>query len=83
MFVVVVMLLVCYVVKHFFYNPPVLVVWQHTTSQTGAFATACINHMYLMEGNIMAWLIPLHSAFVGLGFDSQGNIILKNPLDLH
>jgi hypothetical protein len=28
-----------YIVKHFFYIPPVLVVWRRTASQTGAFAT--------------------------------------------
>jgi hypothetical protein len=32
--------LLCYTVEHFFYIPPVLVVWRRTTSQTGAFATA-------------------------------------------
>jgi hypothetical protein len=34
------MLLLCDKVKHFLYIPPVLVVWQHTTSQTRALATA-------------------------------------------
>jgi hypothetical protein len=29
--------LLCFVVKHLFYIPPVLVVWRRTTSQTGAF----------------------------------------------
>jgi hypothetical protein len=33
-------ILLCYTVKHFFYIPPVLVVWQHTTSQTREFAAA-------------------------------------------
>jgi hypothetical protein len=34
------MLLFCYVEKHVFHIPPVLVIWRRTTSQTGAFATA-------------------------------------------
>jgi hypothetical protein len=31
--------LLCYKVKHFFYIPPVSVVWRRTASQTRAFAT--------------------------------------------
>jgi hypothetical protein len=31
--------LLCYIVKHFFYIPPILVVWQCATIQTGVFAT--------------------------------------------
>jgi hypothetical protein len=30
----------CHTVKHFFYVPPVLVIWRRTASQTGAFTTA-------------------------------------------
>jgi hypothetical protein len=31
--------LLCHTVKHFYYAPPILVVWRRTISQTGAFAT--------------------------------------------
>jgi hypothetical protein len=34
----------CYIVKHFFYSPPVLVVWWHTTSHIEPFALTGIGY---------------------------------------
>jgi hypothetical protein len=31
--------LLCCIVKYYFYIPQVLMVWQHTANETGAFAT--------------------------------------------
>jgi hypothetical protein len=44
--------LLCYIVKHFFYIPPILVVWRLTTSQSGAFDTAhCVVQFYSLYIN--------------------------------
>jgi hypothetical protein len=39
----IIMLLLCYIVKHFFYIPPILMVWRRTTSQIRLERTATVS----------------------------------------
>jgi hypothetical protein len=47
--------LLCYIVKHLFYIPPVLLFWRHTASQAGALA----------NGVYSSWLSWLGIVFSG------------------
>lgn len=60
------LLLLCYTVKHFFYIFPVLVVWQRSTSQTRAFTTG--NLVYNVSVEFFVFFFQI---FGGNGFNTE------------